>query len=135
MENQLNILERKINDSIKVPFNKIFFSQNEERSFIKYKDNLVTQEEVEVASREVILDLEEKYEVMEHDITFLISYDEVLNHNKVLFKSLMVETDNSDENKIKIPAGTYLTMYYDDSTLDNRKYYNKMINFIHKNNL
>lgn len=139
MENQLNVLEDKINNTIKIGFNKMSFVENKERTFVKYKENLVTESELEVASREVVLDIEEKYNILEHDISFIISYDDVLKHNKVLFKSILVEINKDEEirgkNIIKIPPGKYLTMYFDDSTIDNRKYHNEMIDFIHENNI
>ena len=76
---------------------------------------------------------------MEHDITFLMCYDEVFNWKNPLSRSILVQIDNNKEfkekNKVKIPGGKYLTMYYDDSTLDNRKYYKQMIDFIHENNI
>ena len=139
MENQLNILEKKIINTIEIGFNKMSFVENEERTFVKYKENLVTKEELEVSSREVVMDIEEKYSVLEHDISFFISYDDILKHNKVIFKSILVQLNSSEElraeNIVKIPAGKYLTMYFDDSNIDNRKYYNEMINFINENNI
>ena len=36
---------------------------------------------------------------------------------------------------IKMPAGKYITMYFDDRSIDNRKYYRKIIDFISENNI
>ena len=139
MENQLNILEDKINNSIQIGFNKIGIVENKERTFVKYKENLTTQEELEVSSREVVLEIEYKYGMLEHDISFFISYDDILNHNKVVFKSLLVELNSHEEirgkNIVKVPKGKYLTMYFDDSSIDNRKYYNQFIDYIIENDI
>lgn len=139
MEKQINILERKINNAIKVPFNKIDFVYNNERTFVRYKENHITQQELEVSSREVVLEIGEKYDILEHDISFTVSYDDILKYNKVIYKSLSIQLnsneDIADKNIVKMPAGTYLTMYFDESSIDNRKYYGEMIDFIHKNNI
>lgn len=139
MEEQLNILEDKINNSIKVPFNKIAMVYNKERTFIKYRDTPITQELLEVSSREVVLEIEEKYSILEHDISFLVSYEDILKDNKVIYKSLAVQLNNNEDIRgkdiIKMPKGKYVTMYFDDSCIDNRKYYNEMIDFIRINNI
>lgn len=138
MENQLNILEEKIKSSLDVGFNKISIVENEERMFMKFKDNLRTQEELELSVRELILYIEKKHKFMDNDISFFISYDEILN-NKVFFKSILMPIYNEDEfvgeNIIKIPKGKYVTMYIDESSIDNRKYYKEMLNFIEENNM
>ena len=68
-----------------------------------------------------------------------VSYDDILKYNKVIYKSLSIQLnsneDIADKNIVKMPAGTYLTMYFDESSIDNRKYYGEMIDFIHKNNI
>ncbi len=140
IEKQLNILENKINDTINIGFNKMSFVENKERKFIKYKENIVTLEELEISSREVVMDIEKNYSMLEHDISFIISYNDILKYNNRIYKSILVQLNSEEEftgnkNIVKIPKGKYLTMYFDDSTADNRKYYNEMINFIHENNI
>lgn len=140
MEKQINTLENKINDSIKAGFNEIKFIKNNERIFMVYSEKpFTTQEELEVISRKAILKIEEKQKMLKYDISFTISYDDILNHNKVIYKSLQVQKDNYkysiEEDIIKMPEGTYLTMYFDDSSIDNRNHYNKMIDFIKENNI
>ena len=82
----------------------------------------------------------EKYEMLKHDLSFSISYDDMIKENKVVYKSLSVEIDKSKEidnsmKYIKMPAGKYITMYFEDSSIDNRKYYRKIIDFISENNI
>lgn len=84
--------------------------------------------------------MDEKYERLQHDLSFAISYEDIVKENKVIYKSLSVEIDENEENAqykkvIKLPAGKYVTMYFDDSSIDNRKYYKKIIDFIFKNNI
>ena len=82
----------------------------------------------------------EKYEMLKHDLSFTISYEDMVKDNKVVYKSLSVEIDKSKEidnsmKYIKMPAGKYITMYFEDSSIDNRKYYRKIIDFISENNI
>ena len=82
----------------------------------------------------------ENYEMLKHDLSFTISYEDMVKENKVVYKSLSVELDKSKETDtsmkyIKMPAGKYITMYFDDSSIDNRKYYRKIIDFIAENNI
>ena len=82
----------------------------------------------------------EKYEMLKHDLSFTISYEDMVKDNKVVYKSLSVELDKSKETDtsmkyIKMPAGKYITMYFEDSSIDNRKYYRKIIDFIAENNI
>ena len=82
----------------------------------------------------------ENYEMLKHDLSFTISYEDMVKDNKVVYKSLSVELDKSKEidnsmKYIKMPAGKYITMYFEDSSIDNRKYYRKIIDFISENNI
>ena len=82
----------------------------------------------------------ENYEMLKHDLSFTISYEDMVKENKVVYKSLSVELDKSKETDtsmkyIKMPAGKYITMYFEDSSIDNRKYYRKIIDFIAENNI
>lgn len=82
----------------------------------------------------------EKYEMLKHDLSFAISYEDILKENKVIYKFLSVEIDENEKNAqhkkvIKLPAGKYVTIYFDDSSIDNRKYYRKIIDFISENNI
>lgn len=49
------MLESKINNSLKVSFNKIQLVENNERVFAIYKEGYITQQQLEVSSRDVIL--------------------------------------------------------------------------------
>ena len=139
MEEQLNNVEDKIQGSVRLPFNKIYFTYNDERVFKKFKENIVTLEETEIASREVILALEEKNTVLKYDISFIVPYKSVINNHENISKSILVQQSNNKDSKeknlVKMPAGRYLTMYFDDSNIDNRKYYNQMLNYIKVNNI
>ncbi len=140
MENQLDDFEERIKESLKTGFNKISFMQNKERTFLKYDYISTTQEELEVNLRKVVLDVEEKYgTLLDNEIGFTTSYIDILKDNKVVFKNILIDLYNDEkiisENIVKVPSGRYLTMYFDDSCINNRKYYNAMIDYIRENNI
>lgn len=139
MEDQLNDFEEKIKESLNVGFNQFIVVQKPERVLLKYNYTSTTQEELEINLRKVFLEIEEKYGVLDSEVGFTISYKDVLERNKVVFKNILVDLYNHEnmttENSIKIPGGKYLTMYFEDGCIDNRKYYHAMIDYIEKNNL
>lgn len=139
MKSNLNNFEGRIMKSIDIGFNKTVLVENKKRAYIKYDYVSTTQEELEMNLRKVIIDAEEKYGILSSDIGFRISYEDVLNHDKVIFKELSIhlfdEVDFDDENIFFMPEGTYLTMYLDNSSFDNRKYYHEMIKYIQDNNM
>lgn len=139
MKSHLDSFENRIEESIKTGFNKIVLVDNEERASIKYSYLLRTQEELELNLRKVILDVEESYGMLGSDIGFTISYENFLKNNELLFKEILIilyDYHGTYDEKISIlPKGKYLTMYINDSSFDNRKYYTEMIRFANDNNI
>lgn len=140
MKSHFNSFENRINESLKIGFNNIVLANNEERYVIKYKYTSKTNEELEVNLRKVIIDAEEKYGILNSDIGFTISYKDIINNNKVIFKDLAIhlydDKKHIDSDNISVlPKGIYLTMYIDDSSFDNRKYYNQIIEYAKENNI
>ena len=74
------------------------------------------------------MDIEKRYSILEHDISFIISYDDILKDNRVIFKSILVELNSGenfrDKNIVKMPSCKYLTIYFYDISINNKKYYN-----------
>ena len=140
MKSHFNRFENRRNESLKIGFNNIVLANNEERYVIKYKYTSKTNEELEVNLRKVIIDAEEKYGILNSDIGFTISYKDIINNNKVIFKDLAIhlydDKKHIDSDNISVlPKGIYLTMYIDDSSFDNRKYYNQIIEYAKENNI
>lgn len=139
MKSHLDSFENRIEESIKTGFNKIVLVDNEERALIKYSNPLRTQKELELNLRKVILEVEESYGMLRSDIGFTISYESFLKNNELLFKDILIilyDYHGTYDEKITIlPKGMYLTMYIENSSFDNRKYYNEMIRFAEENNI
>ncbi len=139
MKSHLDSFENRIIASIEAGFSRILLVDNEERSYIKYNYFSTTQEELEINLRKVIIDAEEKYGILNSDIGFTVSYEDIIKENKVIFKELSIHIYDGikvkSENLCILPKGTYLTMYLDNSSFDNRKYYHEMIMYAQKNNI
>lgn len=144
MRVHLNEFEKRIKESIKIGFNNIVLIDNKERAFIKYNYTSYTQEELEMNLRKVILDSEEKYGVSNSQIGFTIFYDDIVNNNIIIYKEILIHLsdieltgfkESRNENIVFMQKGTYLTIYIEDSSFDNRKYLNKMIEFAKCNNI
>lgn len=143
MKIHLDEFEKRIKESIKIGFNNIVLIDNKERTFIKYNYTSYTQEELEMNLRKVILDSEEKYGVSNNQIGFTIFYDNIVNNN-IAYKEILIHLSDievrefeklGDEKIVSMQKGTYLTMYIEESSFDNRKYLNKMIEFAKYNNI
>lgn len=143
MKIHLNEFENRIKESIKIGFNNIVLVDNKERAFIKYSYTSHTQEELEMNLRKVILDSEKKYGVSNSRIGFTIFYDDIAN-NKITYREILINLSDIEVKEFEklinkkivfIPKGIYLTMYIEDSSFDNRKYLNKMIEFAKCNNV
>lgn len=140
MKSHLNNFESRIDNAVSIGFNNIVLIDNEERYVIKYNYISKTPEELEVNLRKVIIDAEEKFGILNSDIGFTVSYDDIVNKNKVVFKNLTIHIYNNRENitlgNISVlQKGTYITMYIDDSSFDNRNYYNEILKFAEANNI
>lgn len=140
MKSHLDSFESRIDSAVNIGFNNIVLIDNEERYVIKYDYLSNTPEELEMNLRKVIIDAEEKFGILNSDIGFTISYDDIVNFNKVIFKDLTIHIYNNRENITSdnisvLPKGTYLTMYIDDSSFDNRNYYSEILKFAETNNI
>lgn len=140
MKSHLENFESRISESINTGFNKIVLVENVERYLIKYNYVSKTQEELEMNLRNVIIEAEEKFGILNSDIGFTISYEDILKENKVIFKDLTIHLYNDKErmnfeNVCILPEGIYLTMYIDDSSFDNRRYYSKMLKYAEDHNI
>lgn len=140
MKSHLNNFESRISESLKTGFNKVVLVENNERYLIKYNYISKTPEELEMNLRKVIIDAEEKFGILNSDIGFTVSYKDIIKENRVIFKDLTIhlydDKENLSRDKIYVlPKGTYMTMYVDDSSFDNRRYYSQMMKFAEEHDI
>ena len=126
-------LENDIKDSLAIGLNNVFIKYNEERKMIKYNYSGRYTEEFEMNLRKSLVEIEEMYNTFNYQIVFSTSYNDLINKDKLTYTRTMIKTEdvlNTDERIIILPKGNYLTMYFDDTFYDIKKYYNLIINYI-----
>ncbi|WP_195938914.1 MerR family transcriptional regulator [Romboutsia sp. 1001713B170131_170501_G6] len=131
-------LENDIKDSLAIGLNNVFIKYNEERKMIKYNYSGRYTEEFEMNLRKSLVEIEEMYNTFNYQIVFATSYNDLINKDKLTYTRTMIKTEdalNTDERIIILPKGNYLTMYFDDTFYDIKKYYNLITNYIKENNI
>lgn len=126
----MDFIEKRIQLAIKQPFDKVRITMQEERKFLAYGYSSKSIEELEINLRKVLLDVEEEYGMLSSTLTFIASYEAVLNH-KVHYNQILLYAEESHKARegkfMTMPKGQYLCLYYDDHYGDNLKYYEKLI--------
>ena len=76
--------------------------------------------------------------MLNSELAFEASLEKLKTEDKVVYTAIMLYKHGNlsgNYEKIILPKGKYLTMYYDDGYRNNLKYYKKMLNYIEKNNI
>ena len=137
-------IKDSIIDIINYDLGEIYIRKNEDRIYTQYDYNDNENTELDLKLREVILYLEEKYNDVYPLLGVTSSYISIANEGKIKYKSICDFTtrdgNRSDSNKLNgkkivIPKGDYITIFFDDNWSNMKKYYDKMIEYINKNNL
>lgn len=138
VKSYIDFLDFRIKESTVVEKTEIFIKENEERVVKRYNCIMKNVKEVELNLRKVLLEAEKDDCMLNSELAFEASLENLKNEGKVVYTAIMLYkhakgVDNC-ENVI-LPKGKYLTMYYDDGYKNNLKYYKKMLNYIEKNNI
>lgn len=138
VKSYIDFLDFRIKESTVVEKTEIFIKENEERVVKRYNCIMKNVKEVELNLRKVLLEAEKDDCMLNSELAFEASLENLKNEGKVIYTAIMLYkhakgVDNC-ENVI-LPKGKYLTMYYDDGYKNNLKYYKKMLNYIEKNNI
>ena len=94
--------------------------------------------EIELNLRKVLLEAEKDDCMLNSELAFEASLEKLKTEDKVVYTAIMLYKHGNlsgNYEKIILPKGKYLTMYYDDGYRNNLKYYKKMLNYIEKNNI
>ncbi|MPN12374.1 hypothetical protein SDC9_159692 [bioreactor metagenome] len=108
------------------------------RKLIKYDYSGRYNEEFEMNLRKTLLEVEKIYDSFNYKIVFGTSYDDLMNKDKLTYIKTMIKLDNilnTDKEIITLPKGDYLTLYFDDTFYDTKKYYDIMKEYIKVNNI
>lgn len=139
IKNNISYLENRIKDSLDKGFNKVFIKYNKERNYIKYNYGSRFTDEFEMNLRKALLDMEKKYSSFISELAFVTSYSQVKNGEELKYDSLLLniikDTPHNEKNVVTLPEGHYLTLYFDDSYEENRKYFNIIMDYIEEHNI
>ncbi|WP_243115017.1 MerR family transcriptional regulator [Paraclostridium sordellii] len=139
IKNKIEYMSNTLSISLEKGINKVFIKQNKERLFIKYNYTDRYTDEFEINLRKVLLEVERDYENVNAEIAFTTSYKDMNDNEEVIYKNVMINLGEEiffEDNKlVKVPAGNYLTMYFDDAYRNSSKYYHTIMNYIQKNNI
>ncbi|EKY26371.1 MerR family transcriptional regulator [Clostridium celatum] len=138
VKSYINFLEDRIKETKEVEENKIFIKYNDKRIVKKYNCIIRNQRDVELNLRKVLLEAEKENWILNSEIVFETSLDILKSEDKVVYTAIMLykhENSTKGIDNVVLPKGKYLTMYYDDGYKNNLKYYQKMLDYIEKNNI
>ena len=131
-------LDFRIKESKKVEKAEIFIKENDERVVERYNCRMENVKEIELNLRKVLLEAEKDDCMLNSELAFEASLEKLKTEDKVVYTAIMLYKHGNlsgNYEKIILPKGKYLTMYYDDGYRNNLKYYKKMLNYIEKNNI
>lgn len=134
----IKALQNDIKKALKVGINNIFIKDNEERKLIKYDYCGRYTNEFEINLRKTLIEIEQHYNSFNYQIVFETSYLDLVNENNLTYVQTMIKLDNNIAkscNIVTLPKGRYLTLYFDDTFYDTRKYYDVIVKYIRENNL
>ena len=106
--------------------------------FERYNCRMENVKEIELNLRKVLLEAEKDDCMLNSELAFEASLEKLKTEDKVVYTAIMLYKHGNlsgNYEKIILPKGKYLTMYYDDGYRNNLKYYKKMLNYIEKNNI
>lgn len=130
----LDKLEENISQNLEHGLNKVFIQHNKERRFKKYDVLSTNLEELDINLRDVILDIEKHNNEVHAQLGTTVSYESIVNENKVIYKNFKVFYDNKNEDYI-LPEGDYISIIFDDSCGNSIEYYKCLLEYIKENNI
>lgn len=132
----LDDIQRDIEGTLVHDLEKVFIKYNEDRIITRYDCNTSNIEEFDMALRKVIIHLEYKYNDVYPFLGASVSYDKIVNENKLLYKEIRdFSTREIGKNSCTLPAGEYVTVVFDDNWNNVDRYYKKILEYIKLNNI
>ncbi|NRY67607.1 DNA-binding transcriptional MerR regulator [Clostridium beijerinckii] len=137
IKNHLEYMKNTVSSIIEYETDKIFIKYNEKREYISYDCVSATINELEINYRKVMPNSENQLEKLSYELSSMVSYDEL--KEKMVYKNIMtnnyVRMLKNEGRAIVLPEGEYITIYFEGGCFENKKYYNKIIDYINKNNI
>lgn len=139
IRNNISFLENRIKESLTEGINEVFIKEYRERKFVKYNNTNRFTEEFEINLSKTLSDVEKRYSNFNKELAFAISFDELKDKNKMVYKAMMLSFTEGlkfeEEEELIIPKGNYITINFDDAYNNTKKYYDILMDYIKRNNL
>lgn len=134
IKNYLDDLDKEISQNIEYGLEKVFIIHNKERKYINYDVISSNIQELDLNLRDVILDLEKKGDEVYIKLGCTVSYEDLKNNQKVVYKGFKAFT-KKNYNISYLPEGDYITIIFEGGLYESIKYYNILLDYIKENNI
>ena len=135
----INILENKVQTVLVQGTRKPFIKKYSERSYLKYNNVKRYTDEFEIRLTEKLSTIEEKHGPVYKELAFSVPYDTFKKKRELNYDHMMLSFNEGiledAEEKIILPEGDYVTIYFDDDYRNTTPYYELLLNYIESNNL
>ena len=137
--NKIENLENEIQKALDYGINKILVKHNNERKLIKYNFSGRYTKEFEMNLRKTMTELEKNDIEGDYQIVFESSYFDLVNEKKLNYTKTMLQINQTNKKNLQeivtLPKGNYLTLYFDDSFYNTKKYYDKLLTYMNENHI
>lgn len=129
----IDFLKRRVGITLEKNLGEVIVEDYEGQKVMVYNYRSEGINELEINMRKIIIDIEERYGILNSEIIFKTSYRDILEE-KVIYKNVLISNEVVRELGTEvIPKGKYLSIYYDDYYADNFKYYKRILNYAKEN--
>lgn len=129
----IDFLKKRVGITLERTLGEVIVEDYEGQKVMVYNYKSEGIHELEINMRRIIIDIEEKYGILNSEIIFKTSYRDILEE-KIIYKNVMISNEVVRElGSEVIPKGRYLSIYYDDYYADNFKYYKRILKFAKEN--
>ncbi|RGX04639.1 MerR family transcriptional regulator [Paraclostridium sordellii] len=134
IKKHLDCLDKEISQNIGYGLNKVFIKYNKRRNYLNYDLLSNSPQELDLNLRDVMLDLDKKKYPYSVTLGSTVSYKNLKEEDKIIYKGFKVFTEKSKDTKY-LEEGDYITIIYEGCPCDSIIYYKKLLDYINKNNI
>lgn len=135
IKSSMSQIEKDIAQTIEYKRNEPFIVYAKERYYKSFQYISKTIDDQEINFRTVISSLENRKHEAFAQFGIGISYDQFRSNHLMYGEAIRYYKNAPSDDLCCIPAGDYLTIIFDDSSYRKGLYYDKLLEYIDKNNL
>lgn len=139
IRHNISLLGNGIETLLAEGIGEVFIKHYEERRFIRCNSTKRFTEEFEIQLTKTMQEMEERYGSIHRELAFATSYKNFREHKQLNYDHMMISMDNkvvlNKDEQVILAAGEYVTVNFDDDYKDTSKYYQKLVDYIEKNQI